>query len=164
MDCARIVVGNWKMNKLPKEGTVFISVNDNDKVKAIALARDMEELGFGIISTHGTSQLLNNNGITTKKVYKVGEGRPNIVDYIKLSRPDILMIQEIKTEIKNFPYEDFKKLGYESHVLGQKSYNGVAIISKIKMDNITTEFFKDKKKHSRIISANVKNKSYHFFL
>ena len=83
----------------------------------------------------------------------------NIVDYIKLSQPDILMIQEIKTEIKNFPYEDFKKLGYESHVLGQKSYNGVAIISKIKMDNITTEFFKDKKKHSRIISAYVKNKS-----
>ena len=39
----------------------------------------------------------------------------NIVDYIKLSQPDILMIQEIKTEIKNFPYEDFKKLGYESY-------------------------------------------------
>ena len=91
MDCARIVVGNWKMNKLPKEGTVFISVNDNDKVKAIALARDMEELGFGIISTHGTSQLLNDNGIMTKKVYKVGEGRPNIVDYIKNDDVDLII-------------------------------------------------------------------------
>ena len=78
-------------NKLPKEGTVFISVNDNDKVKTIALARDMEELGFGIISTHGTSQLLNDNGITTKKVYKVGEGRPNIVDYIKNDDVDLII-------------------------------------------------------------------------
>jgi len=78
-------------NKLPKEGTVFISVNDNDKVKAIALARDMEELGFGIISTHGTSQLLNDNGIMTKKVYKVGEGRPNIVDYIKNDDVDLII-------------------------------------------------------------------------
>ena len=40
------------------------------------------------------------------------------------------LLQEIKTEEKNFPYEDFKNLGYKSYVHGQKSYNGVSILSK----------------------------------
>ena len=40
----------------------------------------------------------------------------NIINYIKLSSPDILMIQEIKTEDKNFPLNEFKDLGYESHI------------------------------------------------
>ena len=42
------------------------------------------------------------------------------------------MIQEIKTEEKNFPFNDFKNLGYQSYVFGQKSYNGVAFLSKKK--------------------------------
>ena len=56
----------------------------------------------------------------------------NVIDYLKLSNPDLIMLQEIKTEEKNFPFEDFKKIGYESYVFGQKSYNGVALISKKK--------------------------------
>jgi len=55
----------------------------------------------------------------------------NVISYLKSSSPDILMIQEIKTEEKNFPFNDFKNLGYKSHVLGQKSYNGVAFLSKL---------------------------------
>ena len=54
----------------------------------------------------------------------------NIIEYLKYSKVDILMIQEIKTENDNFPFNDFKILGYESYVFGQKSYNGVAILSK----------------------------------
>ena len=53
----------------------------------------------------------------------------NILNYLKSSNPDILFIQEIKTEEKNFPFNDFKNLGYASHVFGQKSYNGVAFLS-----------------------------------
>ena len=45
----------------------------------------------------------------------------NILDYLKKSKIDILMMQEIKTEEKNFPFEDFKKAGYESYVFGQKA-------------------------------------------
>ena len=56
----------------------------------------------------------------------------NIINYLKLSKPDILLIQEIKTEEKNFPFNDFKKIGYASYVFGQKSYNGVAFVSKKK--------------------------------
>ena len=83
----------------------------------------------------------------------------NILNYIKKSKPDVLFIQEIKTEEKNFPFSEFKNLGYESHVLGQKSYNGVALLSKISMNKVNKEFFIDKKKQSRVIAADIKSKS-----
>ena len=54
----------------------------------------------------------------------------NIKSYLLKYKPDLLMMQEIKTEDVNFPYDDFASMDYESHVFGQKSYNGVAIISK----------------------------------
>ena len=69
----------------------------------------------------------------------------NVVNYIKKSKPDVLFIQETKTEKENFPYNNFKQLGYECHVFGQKSYNGVAIASKINISEINLQFFKDKK-------------------
>ena len=79
----------------------------------------------------------------------------NILEYINNNNPDIILMQEIKTEDKNFPTELFKKSGYESYVFGQKSYNGVAIISKFKLTNIKTNFINDKLKQSRIITANL---------
>ena len=83
----------------------------------------------------------------------------NILKYLKDYNPDILMIQEIKTEEKNFPFNDFKNQGYESYVFGQKSYNGVAFISKAKINKIDINFINDFKNQSRIISGEVKNKS-----
>ena len=77
----------------------------------------------------------------------------NIKSYLLKYKPDIVMMQEIKTEDVNFPYDDFSAMDYESHVFGQKSYNGVAIISKGKLKNIRTDLIKDKLKQSRIISA-----------
>ena len=79
----------------------------------------------------------------------------NVLDYIKQAKPDILLVQEIKTQDENFPYEDFKKIGYESHVYGQKSYNGVAIISKIEVKNINKDFINDDLKQSRIITGEI---------
>ena len=80
----------------------------------------------------------------------------NILEYIKDSQPDILFLQEIKTEEINFPKETFKVVGYEAYVFGQKSYNGVAFLSKIKISNIDTNFIKDKLKQSRIITGEIK--------
>ena len=82
----------------------------------------------------------------------------NIKSYLLKYKPDILMMQEIKTEDVNFPYDDFSSMDYESHVFGQKSYNGVAIISKNKLKNIRTDLIKDKLKQSRIISAEIEYK------
>jgi len=83
----------------------------------------------------------------------------NILSYLKYSKPDILMLQEIKAENKNFPSDDFKDLGYKSYVFGQKSYNGVAFLSKLNIEKVNLEFFKDQKKQSRIIVGNIKKKS-----
>ena len=88
----------------------------------------------------------------------------NILNYLKNSKPDILMIQEIKTEEKNFPFNDFKNLGYQSYVFGHKSYNRVALLSKKKIDKINITFFKDKLNQSRIIVGDIKNKSNTFKL
>jgi exodeoxyribonuclease-3 len=79
----------------------------------------------------------------------------NILSYIKDSNPDILFLQEIKTQEINFPFEAFKNIGYHSYVFGQKSYNGVAFLSKSKIDNSNNNFIKDKLKQSRIISGNI---------
>ena len=82
----------------------------------------------------------------------------NIKDYLKSSKPDILIIQEIKTEEINFPINDFKMLGYKSNIFGQKSYNGVAVLSKVNIDNVNKTFIKDIKKQSRIIVGDIKYK------
>ena len=79
----------------------------------------------------------------------------NILDYIKDASPDILLLQEIKTQDENFPYDDFKKIGYESHVFGQKSYNGVAILSKVQVTNVSRKFIKDDLKQSRVITGEI---------
>ena len=81
----------------------------------------------------------------------------NILNYLEKNEPDILMMQEIKTEEKNFPFQDFKNAGYNSYVFGQKSYNGVAFVSKMKIDKIKIDFLIDKNKQSRIIAGNIKN-------
>ena len=97
--------------------------------------------------------------ITSWNVNSVRARISNILNYLKLSDTDILMIQEIKTEEKSFPFQDFKDIGYNSYVFGQKSYNGVAIISKKKINKIDKEFILDQKKQSRIIVADIKYKS-----
>ena len=68
---------------IPSNGTVFISVNNADKLDAIPIARDLLELGFKLVATSGTAKELAKNGLEVSTVFKVGEGRPNIVDGIK---------------------------------------------------------------------------------
>ncbi len=71
-------------NPLPKEGTVFFSVADRDKERAIDVARGLHELGFKIVSTGGTLAKLAEAGIPADRVYKVLEqARPNVIDMMK---------------------------------------------------------------------------------
>ncbi len=71
-------------NPLPTEGNVFLSVADLDKPRAVAVARDLVDLGFTIFSTGGTHALLTENGIGSRRVYKVLEqARPNVIDMMK---------------------------------------------------------------------------------
>ena len=68
---------------LPESGLIFVSVNDMDKFNIITIARGFSELGFNLIATSGTATELVKNGLNVQKIFKVGEGRPNIVDSIK---------------------------------------------------------------------------------
>jgi len=68
---------------LPRAGTAFISVSDMDKGQAVLLARRLTRLGFDIMATLGTAERLREVGLAVASVFKVNEGRPNIVDHIK---------------------------------------------------------------------------------
>jgi carbamoyl-phosphate synthase large subunit len=77
--------------RLPREGKVFVSVNDGDKAGLLTLAIDFAALGFSTIATAGTQQYLQSNGIAAEHVFKVGEGRPNIVDHIKSRKISLII-------------------------------------------------------------------------
>ena len=79
----------------------------------------------------------------------------HVINYLKKNKPNFLLLQEIKTENKNFPYSELKNIGYESEVHGQKSYNGVAIIYNKKINNINFNIINDKQEQSRTISADI---------
>jgi carbamoyl-phosphate synthase large subunit len=69
--------------KLPKGGRAFISVRDGDKLTAVTVARDLARLGFSVVATRGTAEVLKAHGLEVTAVNKVAEGRPHVVDMIK---------------------------------------------------------------------------------
>jgi carbamoyl-phosphate synthase large subunit len=69
--------------ELPDKGNVFISVKENDKPAATEVARRLTELGFEIVATKGTCEVLARAGVDAENVHKVGEGRPHIVDILQ---------------------------------------------------------------------------------
>jgi carbamoyl-phosphate synthase large subunit len=76
---------------LPLQGTIFLSVNDHDKEGAVILARQFVEMGFHLVATHGTALVLEESGLQPERVYKVKEGRPNVVDLIKGDRIQLIV-------------------------------------------------------------------------
>jgi carbamoyl-phosphate synthase large subunit len=77
--------------KLPRSGTIFISVNDHDKKHVATLAADLVAMGFRLIATRGTVAALQAAGVTAEAVYKANEGRPNIVDLVKTGKVDLII-------------------------------------------------------------------------
>jgi carbamoyl-phosphate synthase large subunit len=76
---------------LPTGGTVFFSINDADKPAVIELARRYVQMGFRIVATQGTASVLEKSGLTVERVFKVKEGRPNVVDLIKGDRIQLII-------------------------------------------------------------------------
>ena len=77
--------------KLPTEGTVFISVTDHDKPGVAEVAKRFVDMGFKLVATAGTADVLEEAGLTVDRVYKVKEGRPNVVDLIKGERIHLIV-------------------------------------------------------------------------
>jgi carbamoyl-phosphate synthase large subunit len=76
---------------LPASGTVYISVRDSDKKAIIEPARKIAHAGFDLISTSGTCAALNDAGVPCRKINKIQEGRPNIIDAIKNHQVQLLI-------------------------------------------------------------------------
>ncbi len=70
-------------DKLPLEGTAFISVRNKDKRAILFIAKKLWDMGFKLIATHGTAKVLRRNGMDVTLVHSIGKGRPTIYDYIK---------------------------------------------------------------------------------
>ena len=77
--------------RLPHEGTAFISVNDEDKASVVPIARDLAGLGFSLLATHGTAAYLRAHGLEVEPVYKVNEGRPHIGDRLLNREIDLVI-------------------------------------------------------------------------
>ncbi|MDX1949494.1 MAG: exodeoxyribonuclease III [Rickettsiales bacterium] len=76
--------------------------------------------------------------ITTWNINSIKARLPNLLEFLQAEKPDVLLLQELKCVEEAFPFQEISDLGYNSAVFGQKTYNGVAILSKYKIE----EFFK----------------------
>jgi carbamoyl-phosphate synthase large subunit len=124
---------------LPKKGNVFISVKDSDKEAVIPVAREFVKLGFGIISTSGTAETLAKAKIKVKKVFKLHEGRPNVLDRVKngdinfiINTPSGKIPREHEVMIRNAALA--KKIPIMTTVrAAQASANGIRSLQKSKV-------------------------------
>ena len=100
--------------RLPHEGTAFISVNDEDKAGVVPIVRDLAGLGFSLLATHGTAAYLRAHGLDVEPVYKVNEGRPHVGD--RLLNREIGLV--INTPLGRESFFDDRTLRRIATVLG----------------------------------------------
>lgn len=98
---------------LPTAGTVLISVNDRDKTELVEVARGFAECGFKILATGGSCDMIAANGIAAEKIFKLQQGRPNILDAIANGQIDIIV---------NTP--DDKKAAYDDSYIRKAAIKG----------------------------------------
>ncbi|MEM7144201.1 MAG: carbamoyl-phosphate synthase large subunit [Verrucomicrobiota bacterium] len=91
---------------LPLEGNVFISVKDRDKPSVVPIAKEFVALGLKIYSTSGTAKMLEDAGVPVTKLFKLAEGRPNVLDMIKNGEMQLI----VNTPAGKAPREDEKKI------------------------------------------------------
>src|SRR5690606_36628537 len=92
---SQIAAGAW----LPESGRVFISVRDQDKPRAVEVARGLADMGFDLVATRGTAAVIEAAGLRVQIVNKVTEGRPNIADMLK--NGEIAMVINTVEERRN---------------------------------------------------------------
>jgi carbamoyl-phosphate synthase large subunit len=127
---------------LPRSGNVLITVKNGDKARALALAKDLHALGFGIIATRGTAAAIEAIGVPARAINKIKEGRPNIVDSIKGGDIHLVFttVDETRTAIADSRYIRQAALanrvtyyttmaGCEAAVEGMKHQDGLLVRS-----------------------------------
>jgi carbamoyl-phosphate synthase large subunit len=88
-------------SRLPARGTVCVTVKNGDKPRAVAVARDLHELGFGLVATRGTAAAIAEAGVPVRLINKVKDGRPHIVDMLKAGEIQLVFttVDETRTAI-----------------------------------------------------------------
>ncbi len=120
---------------LPHKGIIFVSVNDDDKFNIIPIVRGFEELGFKLIATKGTSNELRQNGINSESIFKVGEGRPNIVDYIKNNQISLVINTPLGAQAR-YDEESIGKACIKKGILAITTISGAeAVLRAIRTKN-----------------------------
>jgi carbamoyl-phosphate synthase large subunit len=77
--------------RVPTQGTVFVAVKDSDKRDIVYVAKRLEDLGFRIVTTAGTGKVLENNGLSVRRINKIREGRPNALDLLINNEIDLII-------------------------------------------------------------------------
>ena len=94
--------------------------------------------------------------IATWNVNSINVRLPQLLDWLAAAKPDVACLQETKTVDEKFPVAELQAAGYESVFTGQKSYNGVAILSKLPISNVQMNFVDDDDEaQKRVIAATV---------
>ncbi|MFT7774411.1 carbamoyl-phosphate synthase large subunit [Roseateles sp.] len=129
-------------SRLPRQGNVLITVKNNDKARAVAIAKDLHELGFGIVATKGTAAAIAEAGVPVKLINKIKDGRPHIVDALKGGDIQLVFttVDETRTAIADSRYIRQAALanrvtyyttmaGCEAAVEGMKHQDGLLVQS-----------------------------------
>jgi carbamoyl-phosphate synthase large subunit len=150
--------------KLPRSGNVFISVRDKDKRAIVFIAKKLQDLGFHILSTSGTAAALKQNNISVKILPKIAEGRPNVVDFMKDGK--IQMV--INTPSGRIPRQDEVKIrscvityniAYTTTISGaQATVNGIEALVKENLGVKSLQEYHRKVTGHRSQGRNVKKK------
>ncbi|MCK5157273.1 MAG: carbamoyl-phosphate synthase large subunit [Spirochaetales bacterium] len=142
-------------SKLPKEGSVLLTVNNKDKDGLLPIAQKFKQLGFSIYATEGTSDFLHENNIENIQIKKIHEGRPNIADAIKNKELQLI----INTPIgRNSKYDDSyirvmaiqHKLPYITSIAAAQA--SVAGIEAAKKEKVLPKSLQDVYKKPSIVS------------
>ncbi len=129
-------------SRLPRSGNVLITIKNADKARAVACAKDLHQLGFGVYATRGTADAIEAAGVPVKRINKIKEGRPNIVDAIKGGEIQLVFttVDETRTAIADSRYIRQAALaarvtyyttmaGCEAAVEGMKHQDGLLVRS-----------------------------------
>jgi exodeoxyribonuclease-3 len=94
--------------------------------------------------------------VATYNTNSVRARLPIVTDWLNRTQPDVLCLQETKAQDKDFPADAFKEAGYGAVFKGQKSYNGVAILSKHPMDDVKLNLYDTQEEEARFITTNIR--------
>jgi carbamoyl-phosphate synthase large subunit len=156
--------------KLPKKGSIFISVRDKDKRSIVFVAKKLQDLGFHLYASSGTAAALEKNGISVKVLPKIAEGRPNILDLMRDGKVQLV----INTPSGRMPRQDEIKIRsqvilynipYTTTISGaQATVNGIEAFLKKDLDVRSLQrYHKDaqNEKIGKAQSKHEKNKHKH---